>query len=261
MVDVIASIGQAGLNMTRSLQETLALAFGIIMKLLDRRMYNSAMRMVLVHQIYFTSLQILPLFIAVSVIFGSLLLGIVFQQLKSFGLTGYLGHILVGFVVTELSPFVTVLLIALRSGSAINTEIAVMKVSKELRTLEAFNIDVINYLFLPRIINGILSVVLLSGLFSIVVLLSGLLYSKIILGMGLDAYTSMLVDAVQLSDIIVLLLKCCTFGFFIILIPIRSGLSASNELTSVPIAVLNGMVKVFTAIVIIEVLSLIIRFI
>jgi phospholipid/cholesterol/gamma-HCH transport system permease protein len=153
------------------------------------------------------------------------------------------------------------LLIALRSGSAINTEIAVMKVSKELRTLEAFNIDVINYLFLPRIINGILSVVLLSGLFSIVVLLSGLLYSKIILGMGLDAYTSMLVDAVQLSDIIVLLLKCCTFGFFIILIPIRSGLSASNELTSVPIAVLNGMVKVFTAIVIIEVLSLIIRFI
>jgi phospholipid/cholesterol/gamma-HCH transport system permease protein len=217
--------------------------------------------MVLVHQIYFTSLQILPLFITLSVIFGSLLVGIVFQGLKSLGLTSYLGHILMGFVVTELSPFVTVLLIALRSGSAINTEIAVMKVSKELRTLEAFNIDVINYLFLPRIINGILSVVLLSGLFSIVVLLSGLLYSKIILGMSLDAYTSVLVDAVQFSDILVLLLKCCTFGFFIILIPIRSGLSASDELTSVPIAVLNGMVKVFTAIVIIEVLSLILRFI
>lgn len=261
MVDVIASIGQAGLNMTRSLQETLSFAIAIILKLLDRRMYNSAVRMVLVHQIYFTSLQILPLFIAVSVIFGSLLIGIVFQGLKSLGLTSYLGHILVGFVVTELSPFVTVLLIALRSGSAINTEIAVMKVSKELRTLDAFNIDVINYLFLPRIVGGIVSVVLLSGLFSIVVLLSGLLYSKVILGMSLDAYTSVLVDAVQFSDVMILLLKCCTFGFFIILIPIRSGLSASNELTSVPIAVLNGMVKVFTAIVIIEVLSLIIRFI
>lgn len=261
MVDVISSIGKAGLSTIRYLRETLSFAFSIITKLVDRRMYNSAMRMVLVHQIYFTSLQILPLFIAVSVIFGSLLIGIVLQGLKSFGLTSYLGHILVGFVVTEVSPFVTVLLVALRSGSAINTEIAVMKVSKELRTLEAFNIDLINYLFLPRIVGGIVSVVLLSGLFSIVVLLSGLVYSKAILGMSVDAYTSVLVDAVQFSDVIILLLKCCTFGFFIILIPITSGLSASNELTSVPIAVLNGMVKVFTAIVIIEVLSLIIRFI
>jgi phospholipid/cholesterol/gamma-HCH transport system permease protein len=36
-------------------------------------------------------------------------------------------------------------------------------------------------------------------------------------------------------------------------------LSATNELTSIPIAVLNGMVKVFIAIVMIEVLSLILK--
>ena len=51
------------------------------------------------------------------------------------------------------------------------------------------------------------------------------------------------------------------FGFFITLIPIRQGLQASQDLTSIPVAVLNGMVMVFVSIVVIEVLSSIIRFI
>jgi phospholipid/cholesterol/gamma-HCH transport system permease protein len=55
--------------------------------------------------------------------------------------------------------------------------------------------------------------------------------------------------------------KCSCFGFFIALIPIHFGLRASHELTSIPIVVSRGMVSVFTAILIIEVLSLIIKFI
>lgn len=173
------------------------------------------------------------------------------------GLADYLGRILMGLVVTELSPFITVLLIALRSSSAINTEIAVMKVNNELKTLEAFNIDVINYLFLPRIINGVVSVVLLSSLFSILALTSGMLFSKLIFGMSVDVYTNVLLKSADFYDIVISLVKCSTFGFFITLIPIRFGLQASSELTSIPVAVLNGMVKVFIAIVLIEVLSLI----
>jgi phospholipid/cholesterol/gamma-HCH transport system permease protein len=53
------------------------------------------------------------------------------------------------------------------------------------------------------------------------------------------------------------LIKCAVFGFFITLIPIRFGLRASHEFTSIPIVVSGGMVNVFTAIIIIEVLSLI----
>ena len=114
---------------------------------------------------------------------------------------------------------------------------------------------------LIRIITGMVSVVLLSSLFSILVLTSGMLFSMFIFGMGLDAYANILLNSARFSDIVIMLLKCMTFGFFITLIPIRFGLRASYELTSIPVAVLNGMVKVFIAIVIIEVLSLVIRFI
>jgi hypothetical protein len=51
------------------------------------------------------------------------------------------------------------------------------------------------------------------------------------------------------------------FGFFITLIPIRSGLGASEELASIPVAVSAGMVNVFGSILIIEVLSLLIKLI
>ena len=211
----------------------------------------------LVNQIYFTSVQILPVFIAVSIIFGSLLIGIVFQLLKGLGLTGFFGNVLMGLIVTELSPFFTVLLITLRSGSAINTEIAVMKVNSEIKTLETFRIDVIDYLLVPRVINGVVSLVLLSSLFSVVLMFSGILFSKIIFGISIDAYINILLNSANFSDIVIALVKCAVFGFFITLIPIRFGLRASHELTSIPIVVSGGMANVFTAIMIIEVLSLI----
>ena len=261
MIAAIENIGRSTLNTSVSLRNTLTFAVQVVIHLFDLRTYNSASRMVFINQFYFTSVQILPLFLFVAVIFGSLVNGMAFQVIKNLGLNEYLGRLLMGFVVTEVAPFVTVLLIALRSSSAINAEVAVMKVNRELNTLDTFNIDLIDYLFVPRILSGILSMVLLSSLFSLVVLAIGLLVSSAIFGTSVDAYVDTLLQSASLLDIVIVLFKCATFGFFITLIPIRLGLNASRELTSIPVAVLNGMVKVFLAIVIIEVLSSIVRFI
>ncbi len=247
--------------MGRTLHDTLSFACRVIMKMFDIKTYNSATRAVLLNQIYFTAVQILPLFLVGSILFGSMLIGVVFKIIMDLGLVHYLGKILVGLLVVEMAPLVTALLIALRSGSAINAEIAVMKVSREMRTLEVFNIEAIDYLFIPRIVNGVVSVVLLSGLFSIVVIISGLLFSNIFFGMSADVYTGVLLDSANSGDLILSIIKAATFGFFITMIPIRSGFAATDELTSVPITVLRGMVKVFIAILIIEVLSLLIRMI
>ncbi len=253
----LENIGRLEINTSKSFIDTISFAFKVLMRMFQPHTYNSAMRMVLVNQIYFTSVQILPVFLVVSTVLGSLLIGIVFQLLKQLNLYDYLGNVLMGFIVTELSPLVTVFFITLRSSSAINTEMAVMKVDGEIKTLELFRIDVIDYLLIPRIINGIISLVLLSSLFSIVLMSGGIIFSWVIFGINIDVYTSILLKSADFSDIIISLIKCAVFGFFITLIPIRSGLRASKEFTSIPISVSNGMVNVFTAIIIIEVLSLI----
>jgi len=256
MTAAIEYLGKAAINSSRSLFDYFRLALDISARLCRKKTYTSTAMAVMISQIYFTAVQILPLFLTVSVIVGFLLIGILLHILKDLGLAEYLGRVIMGFVVTELSPFITVLLLALRSSSAMNAEIATMKVNRELHTLEMFDIDVIGYLFLPRVLSGVISLVLLSGIFSIVVLITGFICSSLIFGMSSDVYANLLLNSAQLSDILILLVKCALFGFFITLIPIRSGLNASNDLTSIPVAVLNGMVKVFIAIVVIEVLTL-----
>ncbi|MEE9913878.1 MAG: ABC transporter permease [Deltaproteobacteria bacterium] len=250
------NLGRQAIQMLMVAAEITAFAGKVFLRIFQRKTYSSAMREVLVNQIYFTSVQILPIFLLLSIIFGSLLIGIVFTLLKELGLTEFIGHVVMGLIVTELSPLITVLLITLRSGAAINTEMAVMKVNREIKTLEMFRIDVINYLLVPRVINGIISIVLLSSLFSIVLLVSGILFSWLIFGMSMDVYSNLLLNSTNFSDIVIALFKCAIYGFFITLIPIRYGLRASNELTSIPVVVSSGMVKVFTAILIIEVMSL-----
>jgi len=257
MVAFIEGIGGRALTVARSVFNTLFFAWRAVVHLFDRKTYNKATQLVIVIQLYYTAVQILPLFIYISALMGLFLMGIVLDSIKKLDMTGYLGNILMGFIFTELCPFMTVLMLALRSGAAINTDVAVMKVNKELDALQVFNIDVFDYIVVPRILSGVISVVLLNGIFTLVLLTSGALFSRVIFGMGFDAYIRLLITSAEFSDLVILILKCATFGFFITLIPIRYGLTASNELSSIPIAVLNGMNNVFIAIVSIEVLSLI----
>jgi len=256
---ILEDIGRREITTSMSFLDTISFAFKVAGRMFQPRIYNSAMRMVLINQIYFTSVQIVPVFLAASIILGSLLIGIVFEFLKMLNLTAYLGNVLMGLIVTELSPLFTVFFITLRSSSAINTEMAVMKVDGEINTLEVFRIDVIDYLLVPRIISGIISLVLLSSLFSIVLMASGIIISWVIFGISIDLYSNILLTSADFFDIVISLIKCAVFGFFITMIPIQSGLRASREFTSIPIAVSNGMVNVFTAIIIIEVLSLVIK--
>jgi len=256
MLSAATYAGKAAIRTSNAWLEYFSLALSITGRIFQKKTYNSTAVMVLKNQIYFTAIQVLPLLLTVAVIIGFLLIGIFVQILQGLGLAEYLGRIIMGFVVTELAPFLTVLLLALRSSSAMNAEIATMKVNKELHTLEMFHIDIISYLFLPRVISGVISAVLLSGIFSIVVLAAGFVCSNLIFDMSLDAYANLLLNSAKISDILILLVKCSTFGFFITLIPISSGLNATDDLTSIPVAVLNGMVKVFIAIIVIEVLTL-----
>jgi phospholipid/cholesterol/gamma-HCH transport system permease protein len=105
LMSFLEKIGHFETNLSKSFTDIFFFAGIVLLRMFRRKTYSSAMRSVLVNQIYFTSVQILPVFIAVSIIFGSLLIGIVFQLLKGLGLTGFFGNVLMGLIVTELSPF------------------------------------------------------------------------------------------------------------------------------------------------------------
>ena len=258
LIKFIEGVGETTINMLSSFYEALKFTSICFFHMINPRSYNPAMRIVLTKQIYFTAIQIIPLFIMMAVFFGSIIIGVVILLAAEYKLQGEIGSIIITFAVDEFSPFFTALLISLRSGTAINTEIAVMKVNNELNTLNEYKINIIDYLFLPRIIGGVVSVVSLSILFTFIMLGSGYVITLFYMNMDFHTYKYLLISAIEVKDVLTLLFKSIAFGFVVILIPIYSGLKTARSYTAIPISVLNGMVKLFVAIFLIEVLSLII---
>lgn len=259
LLKFVENIGDKTISIFSSIIESIKFTAICVLHILNPKSYNPAMRMVLTKQIYFTAVGIIPLFIMMAFIFGSIIIGVVISLATEYGLQDKIGSILITFVIDEFSPFFTALLISLRSGTAINTEIAVMKVNKELNTLKEYDIDIINYLFLPRIISGVISVVSLSILFALIMLSSGYLFTLFYMNMDLHTYKLLLLSAIEVKDIIILLVKSIAFGFLTMLIPLYSGLKTGDSYTAIPISVLNGMVKLFIGLFFIEVLSLLIQ--
>ena len=255
----LSNIGEKTIRTLTSVAEVLRFTILCLAHMFLPSSYNPATIMVLVKQIYFTAVGILPLFMFMSIAFGSVIIGVVISLAMQYGLQERIGSILVSFSVDEFAPFFTTLLISLRSSTAVNTEIATMKVNHELDTLKEYRIDLIDYLFVPRIISGIISVTSLSILFAIVMLASGYIFAFFTMGMDLYTYKMLLLNAIEPKDLIVLISKGVAFGFVTMVIPIYSGLNAFDSYTAIPISVLNGMVKLFIAIFMIEVTSLLLQ--
>lgn len=256
----IEKLGEKTIQIFLSMLEMIRFILLILLHLISPKSYNPAMRMVLTKQIYFTAIGIIPVFTLLAFLFGSVIIGVVISLSTEYALQAEIGSIIITFVIDEFAPFFTALLISLRSGAAINTEIAIMNVNKELNTLKEYKIDLIDYLFLPRIISGVISVTSLSILFAIIMLGSGYVFTLFYMNMDFNTYKYLLLNAIEVSDLATLLLKSFAYGFVIMLIPIYSGLKTHNYSTAIPISVLNGMVRLFIAVFFIEVLSLIIQY-
>ena len=259
IIRFLEGLGQKVIDAVNSIFEALKFTVLCLIHMLRPNSYNAAMRMVLTKQIYFTAIGILPIFIMMAFIFGSVIIGVVIMLAYEYNLQDQIGSIIITFVIDEFSPFFTALLVSIRSSTAINTEIAVMRVNRELNTLREYKISLIDYLFLPRIISGIISVTSLSVLFALIMLSSGYVFTLYYTNMDLHTYKYILISAIEVQDLIILLSKGIAFGFVTMLIPIYCGLKTAKSNTAIPISVLNGMVKLFITIFFIEVLSLILQ--
>src|SRR3569833_2389349 len=157
--------------------------------LLEPATWNRATFDVVVKQIYFTAVQILHVFLGYALVISWLIITIILSTARDFGLTEFASEMTIRVLVLELLPFLTALFVALRSGSAINTEVALMQVNNELDALAHCKVPPMQFEFLPRLIGGVVSVVTLAGLAGLLALLMGYLaiYGKNVA--GFEPYT------------------------------------------------------------------------
>ncbi len=192
----------------------------------------SPTKTVLLRQLYFSGIESLPAVMVSGFLIGFI---IVFQTITitKVQLSSTIGKILVWLIFKEIGPFFTGLIVLIRSGSAISSELATMKLGKEIDYLEAMGIKPEEYLISPRIYAIIFSTIILSLYFQFSALLAGFLVA-FINSTSFSDYTSAIFSQFAFKDIAVSLIKSAVFGFCISLICIWHGLSVNKSPTQIP---------------------------
>ncbi len=235
--------------------------FSIIcfLNIFNPKSYNSASRKILIEQIYYTSIEILPLFILLAVLFGAIAMGFIVSLSIKYSLQSYLSNIIVKFIIVEFVPFFMALFISLRTGLRVGIKTAIMRVNNELNSLEKYKIDIMKYQFSPRAIASMLSFLSLAILFSVIMVLSGYVFMFFSINMNFDQFIDALVKAVTVKDILLFTFKSLFFGFIIIAIPSFSGSIIEKRYLEIPLFISVTMVVLFAFIFIAEVISLTIQ--
>ena len=154
----------------------------------------------LVQQLYVVGVQSV-LIILVSGLFIGMVLGLQgYNVLVEFGAESSLGPLVSLSLLRELGPVVAALLFAGRAGSALAAEIGLMKATEQLSSLEMMAIDPLRRIVSPRFWAGLISLPLLSLLFSLVGIYGGKLVGVDWLGVDEGSFWSAMQASVDWQD-------------------------------------------------------------
>ena len=139
-------------------------------------------------EIYFAGVQSL-IIILVSGLFVGMVLGLQgYDTLVRYGASSSLGVLVALSLVRELGPVVAGLLFASRAGSAITTEIGLMKATEQLAAMEMMAVDPISRVVAPRFWAGVISMPLLAAMFSAMGVFGGYLVGVRLIGVDAGAF-------------------------------------------------------------------------
>ena len=223
--------------------------------------YNSATLSVVQKQIYFTAWQILPKFSLFAALLSFVIIQIVVSTARDFGLADYALEAVMRVLVLEILPLLTALFVALRSGAAINTEVALMNINNEISALRMTGVDPMRFEFIPRVIGGTISVLALAAVTSGLALILAYLIVYGVQVYSIPDFSRVMAKVFDPLGLFILWTKVLAFGLAVTVIPISEGLAALPKLFFAPISVLRGMVKLFFVLMLIEVLSLALKYI
>jgi len=247
IIKFIENVGDKVINSISSLYSFFSFSIFYTIQIFNYHNYNARTFTILINQIYYTSVTILPFFLIIAFIFGTIVVGALIVVATEFSIQVQIGSIIVNFVLNEFSPLFTAIFISLRSETLIHNKLAHTDITNET--------NLIRNIIVPRIISGVFSTLSLSLIFAIVMISSGYVFTFFLMGMDLHTYKHLIFDAIGLSNIIILLTKGIVFGFVVTVIAIYDGLKVVKKNISSRTSVINMIVNIFSALFFMEMLS------
>ena len=236
-------------------------AFAAAAAALSFSAYTARTRAVAAKHVYFGAWHVLPGFTLFAALLSLVVIQITISLARGYGLAQFALELVFHAVVLELVPFLTALYVALRSGAATVTEVALMRMSGELDELGAAHIDPYEREFVPRIAASAIAVFTLTIVSSSVVMVIAYLVTYGASPWGFAEYTRTVARVFSPAVLAGFMFKGFIFGAVVAVIPIAAGLDATRDEKSVPFAVMGGMVRLFVALALIELMALAVKYV
>lgn len=196
----------------------------------------------IVHQVYNTGSRSL-IIIMLSGLFVGMVLGLQgFDLLQRFGSEDALGTAAALGLIKELGPVVTALLFAGRAGTALASEIGLMRATDQLVAMQMMAVDPVRRIVAPRFLGGVIAMPLLVAIFNVIGLFGAQLVGVQMMGVDAGAFWSQMQAAVELGDVQEGLIKSVVFGIACSLVAVYEGYHAAPTAEGVGLATTRTVV-------------------
>ena len=155
---------------------------------------------------------------------------------------------LIGFatrqsIILEFAPTFISIIMAGKVGSYITSSIGTMRVTEQIDALKTLSTNPYNYLFIPRILAGIISLPFLVFVGDIIGVFGGYLICTKVLNFNPVVYLQNTYNFVQFLDVFSGLVKACVFGFIISLMGCYHGYNAKGGAQGVGLSTTYSVVS------------------
>ncbi|MGQ0384601.1 MAG: lipid asymmetry maintenance ABC transporter permease subunit MlaE [Gammaproteobacteria bacterium] len=162
--------------------------------------------------------------IMLSGLFVGMVLGLQgFDLLERFGSEESLGTAVALGLLKELGPVVTALLFAGRAGTALASELGLMRATDQLAAMEMMAVDPVRRVVLPRFLGSVIAMPLLAAVFSLIGLFGAQLIGVQLMGVDAGQFWSQMRASVETGDVLEGVIKSGVFGVACGLVAVYEG--------------------------------------
>lgn len=213
------------------------------------RSWRRTVRAVFTRQIFFFGVESVRFILILAVLVGISVVVQLGVWTGKLGQSQKLGPLLVAVVVRELGPLFANFVLIVRGGSAIATELGIMKAGGEVRALEAQGVEPLLYLVMPRVVAMGISAFCLTVIFVLVAFTSGYGFGALAGNGNIDpvVFLDSVFKAMHPFDAIGFLVKCLLPALLTAVICCTEGLSINGGITDVPAGTKRALARSLAA--------------
>jgi phospholipid/cholesterol/gamma-HCH transport system permease protein len=187
----------------------------------------------ILHNMQIAGVEALPITGLLSFLMGIVIAYQGADQLQRFGANIFIADLVGLAMLRELSPLLTAIIIAGRSGSAYTAQIGTMKVTEEIDALRTIGVVPQELLVLPKMLALIIVMPLLTVYTDVTGVLGGMIMAQSKLDVSFKVFLDRLDEAISLSSYVTGVSKAPVFAMIVALVGCYRGFQVTGSAESV----------------------------